>query len=85
VEASGGHATISQARDIAATALRQEAEAHPLFAAVAAAFPGARITRVRSREELLADAAQEALPGSPDEEDVGGEADDHWDPFEDHC
>ena len=42
--------------------------------AVLAAFPGAKITAIRSAEELVAEAAAQALP----------EVEDEWDPFEEN-
>ena len=65
-------ATIAEMRDAAREALKEEARAHPLVQAALAAFPGASIGRIRSREELNAAAAEEALP----------EVDEEWDPFE---
>ncbi len=67
--------TIAEMRNAAREALKEEARAHPLVQAALAAFPGASIGRIRSREELNAAAAREALP----EVD---EADEEWDPFE---
>ncbi len=72
VESQGGGETIAEARDAKNRALEEDAKAHPMVAAVFAAFPGARITEIRSRETLEAQAAEEALP------EVEGE----WDPFE---
>ncbi|MFT6786575.1 MAG: DNA polymerase-3 subunit gamma/tau, partial [Dinoroseobacter sp.] len=53
--------------------------AHPLVAATLAAFPDATITGFRSREDLDAAAAAEALPELPDDPSDDPE----WDPFED--
>ncbi|MEM1065566.1 MAG: DNA polymerase III subunit gamma/tau [Pseudomonadota bacterium] len=72
VESQGGGETIVEARDAKNRALEEDAKAHPMVAAVFAAFPGARITEIRSRETLEAQAAEEALP----------EVDGEWDPFE---
>ena len=41
--------------------------------AALSAFPGAKITQIRTPEQLVAEAAVEALP----------EVEDEWDPFED--
>ncbi|MCP1167799.1 DNA polymerase III subunit gamma/tau [Limimaricola litoreus] len=68
----GGAPTISETRDAAALALRQEAEAHPLVRAVFAAFPKAKITEIRTEAERSQHAAEEALQ----------EVEDEWDPFE---
>ena len=73
VVGSGGAPTIAEVRDAA----RIEAEAHamlnPLVQAVISAFPGAKISEIRTAEQLAEAAAIEALP----------EVDDEWDPFED--
>ena len=45
----------------------------PLVQAVMAAFPGAKITGIRTPEAMAATAALDALPA----------VDDEWDPFED--
>ena len=73
VVSSGGAATIAQERDKIKLAAETEALANPLVQAVFVAFPGARITEVRTPEARAASAAAEALP----------EVDDEWDPFED--
>ncbi|MFZ5962472.1 DNA polymerase III subunit gamma/tau [Thalassococcus sp. BH17M4-6] len=65
--------TISEKRDAAALALRAEATGHPLVQAALAAFPKARITGIRTPQEVAAEAEAEALP----------EVEDEWDPFED--
>ncbi len=68
----GGGQTITEIRD--ADLLESEAKAreHPLVAAVFEAFPDARITDIRTPQEIVAEAAVEALP----------EVDEEWDPFE---
>ncbi len=71
VEATGGQPTIAETRSAAEDDLRRQALAHPLVAAVMQAFPTARITDVRSRDALAAEALTEALP----------EVEDEWDPF----
>jgi DNA polymerase-3 subunit gamma/tau len=68
-----GEPTIAEVRDATATALQQEATAHPLVQAVLATFPKARITDIRTE----ADRAQEA------ESDALAEVEDEWDPFDD--
>ncbi|MCR8825048.1 DNA polymerase III subunit gamma/tau [Pseudosulfitobacter koreensis] len=68
----GGAKTIADVRDAAELEQRAEAEAHPLVQAVLAQFPKARITRIRTPEDIAAEAQGEALP----------EVEDEWDPFE---
>ncbi|GGW32689.1 DNA polymerase III subunit gamma/tau [Gemmobacter lanyuensis] len=72
VVGSGGAPTVAEARD--AERLKAEAEAleHPLVRAVLAAFPGAKITEIRTPEAMAQEAAVTALP----------EVEDEWDPFE---
>ncbi|SFO86567.1 DNA polymerase III subunit gamma/tau [Tranquillimonas alkanivorans] len=72
VVGSGGKPTIAETRDAEDMARKAEAERHPLVRAALAAFPKARITEIRSVEEITAEAAVEALP----------EVEDEWDPFE---
>jgi len=69
----GGAETIAQVRDAAENILRSQAEAHPLVQAVLAQFPKARITEIRTPDQIAATAETEALP----------EVSDEWDPFED--
>jgi DNA polymerase-3 subunit gamma/tau len=64
--------TIAETRDAADTALRNEAAAHPLVQAVMEQFPNAKITAIRSPEELAQEAELDALD----------EVEDEWDPFE---
>jgi DNA polymerase-3 subunit gamma/tau len=73
VVAEGGGETIEEQQNADLAALKAEAEAHPMMQAVIAAFPSAKITEIRTREEIATEAAIEALP----------EVDDEWDPFED--
>jgi DNA polymerase-3 subunit gamma/tau len=68
----GGGPTIAETRDAEVRAMHAEAEAHPLVQEVLRAFPKARITEVRSRAALEAEAGVEALP----------EVSEEWDPFE---
>ena len=65
--------TIAEIRDAKDNALQAEAQSHPLMQAVLAQFPKARITAIRTPEEIAAQAVEEALP----------EVEDEWDPFED--
>ncbi len=73
VVGEGGAATIAETRDGAAREAALDALQNPLVQAVIAAFPGARVTAVRSAAETQAEAAIAALP----------EVDGEWDPFED--
>ncbi|MEW9918318.1 DNA polymerase III subunit gamma/tau [Marimonas sp. MJW-29] len=68
----GGGRTIAEVRDAKELALKAEAEAHPLMQAVLAKFPQAKITAIRTPEQIAAEAVEEALP----------EVEDEWDPFE---
>ena len=72
----GGAPTIAEARDAERGKAEAEAALSPLVSAVLAAFPGAKITEIRTPEAMAAaaeaEAAQVALP----------EVDDEWDPFE---
>ena len=70
---SNGAKTIAELRDAAATALKGEAQAHPLVQAVLLAFPKAEITDIRTTKDIAAEAKIEALP----------EVEDEWDPFDD--
>jgi DNA polymerase-3 subunit gamma/tau len=72
VVGGGGAPSIAEARDADRAALEAEARRHPLVQAVFEAFPEARIAEIRSRAEILNEAAAEALP----------EVDEEWDPFE---
>ncbi len=73
VVAEGGGPTIAEMRDARESALRAEAAEHPLVKAVFARFPGAKITAIRTPEEMQASARAEALPAAEEEA---------WDPFE---
>jgi len=68
----GGAQTIAEVRDADRATNEAEARAHPLVQAVFDALPKARITQVRTAQDIAADAAQDALP----------EVTDEWDPFE---
>ncbi|MDE9449542.1 DNA polymerase III subunit gamma/tau [Aliiroseovarius sp. Z3] len=65
-------ATITETLDGEKLALEEEAAAHPLVQAVIAQFPKARITTIRTADDIAGEAATEALP----------EVEDEWDPFE---
>ncbi|WP_224824847.1 DNA polymerase III subunit gamma/tau [Cognatishimia sp. MH4019] len=70
--ASGGGKTIAELRDAEKLALEEEAKQHPLVQSVFTAFPGAKITEIRTPKANEAEAALDALP----------EVDEEWDPFE---
>ncbi|MFZ1482022.1 MAG: DNA polymerase III subunit gamma/tau, partial [Paracoccaceae bacterium] len=76
VVGTGGAPTLAEARDAGQLEAEAEAAENPLVQAVLAAFPGAKITEIRTPEALAAPAAAEALPEMDDE------MDDDWDPFE---
>ncbi len=76
VVASGGAPSIAEARNSELAQVKAEAADNPLVQAILAAFPGAKITEVRSPETLTAQATEAALPTAEPE------ADDDWDPFE---
>ncbi len=65
--------TIAEIRDADDLALQDKAMEHPLMQAVLAQFPKARITAIRTPDQIAAEAIEEALP----------EVEDEWDPFED--
>ncbi|WP_435257429.1 DNA polymerase III subunit gamma/tau [Thioclava sp. FR2] len=73
VVASGGQPTIAEARDAGRRKAEAEAMQNSLVQAVLTAFPGAKITEIRTAEQIAEAAAVEALP----------EVEDEWDPFED--
>lgn len=68
----GGAETIQEKRNAAENAIKAEAMQHPLVQAVIAAFPKAKITEIKSQQEIANEAMAEALP----------EVEDEWDPFE---
>ena len=72
VVSTGGKPTIAEVRDAEENAIREEAKAHPLMQAVLSRFPKAKITSIRTAQEMEAEAVAEALP----------EVEDEWDPFE---
>ena len=72
LENEGGGETITELENAAENALRAKASAHPLVKAVMESFPKAKITRIRTAQELAAEVEAEALP----------EVEDEWDPFE---
>ncbi len=73
VASTGGGATLDEQENDVQRKLEEEAAAHPMMQAVISAFPKAKITEIRTREEIANQAAVEALP----------EVEDEWDPFED--
>ncbi|MGR3634924.1 MAG: DNA polymerase III subunit gamma/tau [Shimia sp.] len=72
IVSEGGAATVDEIRNAAENAMRSEAMDHPLVQAVLDAFPKAKITDIKSRQEITNAAQAEALP----------EVEDEWDPFE---
>ncbi|MBA84636.1 MAG: DNA polymerase III subunit gamma/tau [Rhodobacteraceae bacterium] len=72
VVAEAGTETIAEVRDAADLAVKRQAADHPMVQAVLTAFPNAKITNVRSHQDLTAKAQADAL----------AEVDDEWDPFE---
>ncbi|MFV1878547.1 DNA polymerase III subunit gamma/tau [Nioella sp.] len=68
----GGGETIEEVENAKTRELENAARQHPMMQAVLAAFPQAKITEIRSRAELDAEAELQALP----------EVEDEWDPFE---
>ena len=76
VVAQGGAPTLAEARNAGRLEAEAEAKENPLVQAVLAAFPGAKITDIRTPEAMAAQAAAEALP------EAEPEMDDDWDPFE---
>ena len=73
VVSSGGAPTIEEDRNKDKLEARAAAMTSPLVQAVMAAFPGAKITEIRTPEAMAAIAAIDALP----------EVDEEWDPFDD--
>ncbi|SLN47600.1 DNA polymerase III subunit tau [Aquimixticola soesokkakensis] len=69
---TGGAPTMAEIRAEEKLAREAEVRAHPLVNAVFEAFPGAKITNIKTPQALAQEAAVEALP----------EVEDEWDPFE---
>jgi len=76
VVGSGGAPTLAETRDAGRRAEEAEAQENPLVQAVLLAFPGAKITEIRTPEAMAALAAANAL------QEADPEIDDDWDPFE---
>lgn len=76
VVSSGGAPTIAESRNAELQQVKAEAATNPLVQAILTAFPGAKISEVRSPETITAQAAETALPVAEPE------VDDDWDPFE---
>ncbi len=68
----GGGQTIAETRNAQKLVRMEEARKHPFVQAVFDAFPNAKITNIRSREEIEAKVDAEALP----------EVEEDWDLFE---
>ncbi|MEL6521959.1 MAG: DNA polymerase III subunit gamma/tau [Pseudomonadota bacterium] len=73
VVSDGGAPTIAELRDASEAAQLAKAKEHPMVQAVLKAFPNARITDIRTPDQIAEEAASEALP----------EVDEDWDPFDD--
>lgn len=74
VVGSGGAPTVAETRDADRLLAEAAALQNDLVRAVLAAFPGAKITDIRTPEAMVQEAAFQALP----------EVEDEWDPFEDN-
>ena len=72
VVGTGGAPTLAETRDVERLQAEAEAMENPLVQAVMAAFPGAKISEIRTPEAMAEQAAAQALP----------EVEDEWDPFE---
>jgi DNA polymerase-3 subunit gamma/tau len=68
----GGGETIAEKNNAVKTALHNEAGSHPFVQSVITHFPQAKITQIRTLQDIQASAIAEALP----------EVEDEWDPFE---
>ncbi|AHM03090.1 DNA polymerase III subunit gamma and tau [Roseibacterium elongatum DSM 19469] len=79
VASAGGGPTIAEEAEAAKRAMEAEVTDHPLMQAVLSKFPTAKITQIRTHQEIAQAAASEALPEMPDEDDTPED----WDPFED--
>ncbi len=73
VVAKGGGQTIDEVMNETLYAQQAETKKHPLWQAVIAQFPKAKITAIRTAADIAAAADSAALP----------EVEDEWDPFED--
>jgi DNA polymerase-3 subunit gamma/tau len=73
VVSGGGAPTLDTVRAAALDDSKRAALENPLVKAIFDAFPSAEIIDIRSQQDLIAEAATEALP----------EVEDEWDPFED--
>jgi len=72
IVSEGGAESILEKRHAVKNALVATAAEHPLVQAVLARFPKAKITEIRTPDQIAASAESEALP----------EVEDEWDPFE---
>ena len=68
----GGGETVAEKRDATDNILRNQAKDHLLVKAVLTYFPKAKITYIRTPQEIANEAFCEALP----------KVDEEWDPFE---
>ncbi len=76
VVSAGGAATVAETRSAELDEARASAADNPLVQAILTAFPGAKITEIRTPEAMVAEAASAALPLTEAEQD------EDWDPFE---
>ena len=73
VVSDGGSPTINETRDAKKLALAQEAKETPLVSAILAAFPNAKLSPLKTPEEMENTVTEGSL----------AEVEDEWDPFED--
>ena len=73
VVSDGGSPTINETRDAKKSALAEEAKATPLVGAILAAFPNAKLSPLKTPEEIANTVTEGSL----------AEVEDEWDPFED--
>ncbi|MEM8740949.1 MAG: DNA polymerase III subunit gamma/tau [Pseudomonadota bacterium] len=84
IAATGGGATLAEARDAAARDLRSRMAEHPLVAAALATFPGAEIREIRPGPGTGAAAAPDPAANAADAPIYidPEDAPDDWDPFD---
>ncbi len=73
VVSDGGSPSINETRDAKKSALAEEAKATPLVGAILAAFPNAKLSPLKTPEEIANTVTEGSL----------AEVEDEWDPFED--
>ncbi len=72
VVSEGGAPTVYEVENATRLALEKEARAHPLVATLFEEFPGAKIVKIRTLDDIAAEVQADALQ----------EVEDEWDPFE---